>query len=98
MPFKHRSIGHEDEESSLFKWLAGITATLITALAIGAFGFAWNTNSKLIELQQQEKAIAEQKDQHIKHWKYDAFLLKQINELRFKNDLPPVTMDWGSSE
>lgn len=77
--------------------LLGIIATLVTAIAIGAFGWVWQTNVevKLLRVEISEmkadRRTDQEQDAHIKSlWKYGAFLHEQIDVLRFNQGLPPA--------
>lgn len=78
--------------------LIGIFAALVTAIAVGAFGWVWSTNVevKLIRAELTEmradRRTDQQQDAHIRSlWKYGAFLHEQVDVLRFKAGLPPAT-------
>jgi len=78
--------------------LLGIIASLVTAIAIGAFGWVWSTNIEVkllraeIVQMKSDRREDQQQDAHIHSlWRYGAFLHEQIDLLRFKEGLPPAT-------
>ncbi len=48
--------------SNLAKWVAGLVVTLIDALLIGAFAFAWASNDKLGDINRDLSALNQRID------------------------------------
>lgn len=77
--------------------LLTILASLVTALASGAFVWVWSTNVevKLLRAELTQMKADQRRDQtqddHIKSlWQYTGFLHEQVDLLGFKAGLPPA--------